>query len=217
MQGFLLRRDRGRPLQRSPERCPASRTRAGAHLKSAADDIQSLPDAEQAEAPILSDTNPHALRVESDAVVFDTDLDLLLPPTNRHDRPGGICMFDHVHQKLLAREDRNPQTNELEAPRMIVLPAYSGKRIDDGVTHVNDLLDWKESEPYCPILNEPRLYVAAHCRQAIWMFENYTGRGGEEGGCKDVADLARYIAQDEDLRYIEPGGRLVTGGFKDVY
>ena len=125
---------------------------------------------------------------------------------------GGVNLL-----KLLAREDRNPQTNELEAPRMIVLPAYSGKRIDDGVTHVNDLLDWKESEPYCPILNEPRLYVAAHCRQAIWMFENYTGRGGEEGGCKDVADLARYIAQDEDLRYLEPGGRLVTGGFKDGY
>lgn len=111
---------------------------------------------------------------------------------------------------LFAQEDRK-STGEIEGPRMLVIPAYSGKGIDDGVSHVNELLDWREDQPVCPFLNEPRLFVAASCQQFIWMLENYTDRGGEEGGCKDVADLARYMAQDMDLRYVEAGGHMKTG------
>jgi hypothetical protein len=116
---------------------------------------------------------------------------------------------------LLAREDRNPRTGELEAPRMVVLAAHTGKGIDDGINHVSELLDYDERQEVCPVINEPRLYVAQCCEQVDWMFTNYTGEGGEDGACKDPADLVRYMAQDEDLRFVAPGGKLITGGHKD--
>ena len=88
---------------------------------------------------------------------------------------------------------------------MELLPAYSGRGLDDGVNHVNELLSFDESQPVCPVLNEPQLYVSTRCEQVIWMFENYTGRGGEDGACKDPADLLRYVAQDDELIHVTPG------------
>jgi hypothetical protein len=116
---------------------------------------------------------------------------------------------------LFAEENRDPSGNVI-GPRMTLLPAYSGKGIDDGIGHVNELLDWDEREPFCPVLNEPRLYVSATCKQAIWMFEHYTNRDSE-GGCKDVADLVRYMAQDDDMRHVNDGGKLTCGGFKEGF
>jgi hypothetical protein len=45
------------------------------------------------------------------------------------------------------------------------------------------------------------------------MFENYTGRGGEKGACKDFADLARYMAtaQIEHVDETRNGGRRGQG------
>ena len=125
---------------------------------------------------------------------------------------GRVTLLD-----LFAREDRKVRTGELEAPRMVVLPAQTGRGIDDGINHVNELLDYDEREPICPVVNEPKLYVADCCEQVDWMFENYTGEGGEDGACKDPADLVRYIAQDDDLRHIVPGGKLKTRGFTEGY
>lgn len=121
---------------------------------------------------------------------------------------GRITLLD-----LFGREDLRPGTDIVEAGRMTVLTAYSGRGIDDGVNHVNELLDYDERQPLCPILNEPRFYVADNCEQVDWMFQHYTGEGGEDGACKDPADLVRYIAQDEDVRHLASGGKLKTGGF----
>ncbi len=74
------------------------------------------------------------------------------------------------------------------------------------------LLEYNEEQPVCPVLNEPKLYVADNCRQIMWMFENYTSLGGEEGGCKDPADLVRYMAQDDDARHVTQEGRIKTYG-----
>jgi hypothetical protein len=103
--------------------------------------------------------------------------------------------------------------NTVEGPRMPIVPAYSGRGIDDGMNHVNNLLDYREDEPLCPVMNEPRLYVAECCEQVDWAMQNYTGEGGESGACKDPADLIRYAAQCEDLRFVRPGaGRSIGGG-----
>jgi hypothetical protein len=117
---------------------------------------------------------------------------------------------------LFANEDKDSR-GVVVAGRMIVMEAYTGKGIDDGIAHVNELLDYKEQEPLCPVLNEPKLYVSSECKNLIWMFENYTNQGGEDAGCKDPADLARYIAQDSDMRFIDGTGKLVTGGFKEGF
>jgi hypothetical protein len=123
---------------------------------------------------------------------------------------GGVNLIS-----LFGDEQRNG-AGEIDGPRMLLLPAYAGKGIDDGIGHVQELLDWKEHEPFCPVLNEPRLYVSDTCKQTIWMFENYTNQGGEDGGCKDVADLVRYLAQDDDMRHVA-AGKMVTSGFKEGF
>jgi hypothetical protein len=117
---------------------------------------------------------------------------------------------------LFAEENKTP-SGEIVGPRMTVLPSYSGRGIDDGITHVNDLLSYNAQEPVCRIINEPRLYVANRCRNMIWMFENYTNQGGEESGCKDPADLVRYMAQDDDLRHIGETGFVRTTGFVEGF
>ena len=117
---------------------------------------------------------------------------------------------------LFGEEQRNPR-GELTGPRMLLLPAYSGRGIDDGMAHVNELLDYNQDEPLCPVLNEPRLHVSSTCRNLIWMFENYTGLGGEEAGAKDPADLVRYAAQDDDIRHVGQTGKLAVCGFKEGY
>lgn len=117
---------------------------------------------------------------------------------------------------LFAQEQKNGK-GEVIGPRMTLLPAYTGKGIDDGIMHVNELLSYDQTQPVCPVLNEPRLYVCRDCRNVIWMFENYTNQGGEDGGCKDPADLVRYIAQDDDVRHVADGGKMRVGGFREGF
>ena len=85
---------------------------------------------------------------------------------------------------------------------------------DDGLTQVNELLDWNQELPLMPVLNAPKLFVCEDAQQAIWMFQNFTGKGGSKGACKDFADLARYtaLAKLEYLDNAKAGGRP-GGGF----
>jgi hypothetical protein len=108
-------------------------------------------------------------------------------------------------------EAQRDDSGRVIADRMLLLPAYSGKGIDDGCGHVNDLLDYDESSEVLPLINEPRLFVVESCWQFRWAMTNYTGQAGEDGACKDFVDLARYMAQT-DLRHVSGEGRLpVTG------
>jgi hypothetical protein len=97
----------------------------------------------------------------------------------------------------------------LDEPMYFV--AASGQEKSIGFAHVNTLLWWDRDKPLCPRLNAPKLYVCEDCLQVIWMFSNYTDRGGERGGCKDFADLVRYMAL-ADLRYFESNEVQSWGG-----
>jgi hypothetical protein len=104
---------------------------------------------------------------------------------------------------------------------MVVESAYSGRQvgagenaqIGTGLSEVNELLDWDPTHPegLVPSINEPRLYVSAECEQVIWTLAHYTSRGGSRGGCKDFADLLRYMSLG-NLQYIGSGGLAATGG-----
>jgi len=100
---------------------------------------------------------------------------------------GGTCIIDEFD------EPQYDSTGKLIGPPMEFIPA-SGVNEDEGLSAVNDLLDWNQEQPLMPILNAPRLFVCEDAMQVRWMFENYTGRGGAKGACKDFADLARYMA-----------------------
>lgn len=117
---------------------------------------------------------------------------------------------------MFAEEDRRGD-GELEAPRMLVTPAFTGRDREEGLRAVNDLLYYDDQMPVVAMLNEPQLYVVDTCEQVDWVLTHFTGEGAEDDGGKDVADLLRYIGTTEDVRFIAPGGRLITGGFKDGF
>ena len=102
--------------------------------------------------------------------------------------------------------------NGEELPAMFIQPVTGhGKTIADGLPLVNDLLDWNKDEEFIPGINAPRLYVWEGCKQVRWMFENYTGRAGEEGACKEWADLMRHLAKAQPP-FIDPAGLKTRGG-----
>lgn len=119
---------------------------------------------------------------------------------------GGTCIVDEFADVQVDGNQR------VIGPAMDLIPA-SGVNIDEGIGLVNDLLDWNQEEPLVSLLNQPHLFVCEDCLQVRWMFENYTGRGGESGACKDPADLARYmaLARLEDVSGQPYGGREGRG------
>jgi len=117
---------------------------------------------------------------------------------------GGTCLID----KLVA-EQRNP-AGEVIGPAMLFYPA-SGVSIDEGVSMINSLLYWDKEREMVPILNAPRLFVSEECYNTRWALENWTGRDGEHGACKDPVDLVRYGALAE-FAYLSTDVLAVTGG-----
>jgi hypothetical protein len=117
---------------------------------------------------------------------------------------GGTCL-----QWELDKENRDEQGRIL-APKLFFRLA-SGVEIRDGLIALNTLLWWDTKQPLVPILNAPRLFVVRTAAQVIWAAETYTAEGGEDGACKDFADLLRYMATS-NLRFITAGGRVRTSG-----
>lgn len=118
---------------------------------------------------------------------------------------GGTCIVDE-----LARTQFKPGTQEVSAPAMR-FRLTSGVDTEEGITAINDTLFWNREEQLMPILNEPCVYVSEECRQFIWAAQNYTGKGGEKGACKDFIDLWRYIALAR-LRYLDATAMQTIGG-----
>lgn len=107
------------------------------------------------------------------------------------------------------QEEQRRDDGELLAPRLLLLPAQSGKNIETGCAMINDLLDYDDRVPLEKGVNEPRLYVLDRCQQVIWALLNYTGLD-PDGACKDWIDLLRYAVQSR-LSYWPAGGPRVSG------
>lgn len=120
---------------------------------------------------------------------------------------GGTCAIDEF------AEPQYDSTGKLIGPPMDFIQA-SGVNEEEGLTLVNELLDWNQEQPLMPVLNSPKLFVCEDAKQVIWMFENFTGKGGAKGACKDFADLVRYMALAK-LEHVEAGKYLGKpgGGF----
>lgn len=110
---------------------------------------------------------------------------------------GGTNLIEMFAAK---QEDRGQVLEGVE-----LIPAYTGRGDDNGTSAVQELLSVDDQQPLCAVVNEPKLYVSEAAQQVTWMFENFTGKGGEDGACKDPADLVRYVAQDDELVHVSPG------------
>lgn len=113
---------------------------------------------------------------------------------------------------LARRFDEPHQFGGRILPRMFIRGIVGhGHTVEDGLPLVNDLLDWDKDADYIPRINAPRLFVLDSCKQVRWMFENYTTKAGEEGACKEWADLMRHLAKANPT-YVEPGPVRTRGG-----
>lgn len=120
---------------------------------------------------------------------------------------GGVTLVT-----LFEDEQRAPD-GTIEGPSMPVIPAYSGRDIEEGIRAVNDLLDFDAEAPIVPLLNEPRLRISENCEQVDWSLSHYTGEGSESDGGKDTADVIRYVAMTEDLQYVDTKASRVRRGW----
>ena len=85
-----------------------------------------------------------------------------------------------------------------------------GVRIDEGVTLVNDFLDFDESRPV-GLDNSPRLFVHEDCKNLRFAMSTWTGQDGKKGACKDWCDLMRYFIL-AGATYIDGDDGVISAG-----
>jgi len=84
--------------------------------------------------------------------------------------------------------------------------------IDDGVSLINSALAYDTRAPVS-FLNKPKLKVCEDCENLIFSLENWTGKDGQKGACKDPVDCLR-MAFLKDIAYVDEeftGGRAGGG------
>ena len=85
-----------------------------------------------------------------------------------------------------------------------------GDVIADGVAKINDVLDYDEEQPVS-YLNSPRFFVSRACKNLIFSLQNWTGKDGTRGACKDPIDVLRYFVLS-DCEDMEEGTWETEGG-----
>lgn len=86
-----------------------------------------------------------------------------------------------------------------------------GVRIEEGITLINDLLDFNTEEEV-NALNCPRLYVHEDCKNLRFALATWTGRDAKHGATKDWVDVLRYFCLSGSS-YVNPNeGMLHEGG-----
>ena len=70
--------------------------------------------------------------------------------------------------------------------------AAPGDTVHEGVSLINDWLSYDTGKPVSA-LNQPKLYVSTRCKNVIYALQEWTGRDGKTGACKDPIDVLRYL------------------------
>lgn len=76
-----------------------------------------------------------------------------------------------------------------------------GDDIAEGVTQIQNALDYDESKPV-DFFNKPKLMVSEDCVNLIFALQTWTGQDGQKGACKDPLDCLRYKFL-RDVKYVE--------------
>jgi hypothetical protein len=66
-------------------------------------------------------------------------------------------------------------------------------RDEDPVALIDSAVRINPDAPLDPLMNWPRLLVSTACGNLIWALQNFTGRDGQKGACKDPVDCLKYF------------------------
>lgn len=117
---------------------------------------------------------------------------------------GGVSLMD------VFLDDQVDGDGRLVGPSMVFEQA-PGLSEDQGIMRINDLLSYRQDQPLCALLNEPKLYISEDCQNLIWALQTYTRHDGEKAACKDPIDCLRYFVTD-DSDFISDSSMKTSGG-----
>lgn len=111
----------------------------------------------------------------------------------------------------LARAETTTLIDDFSAIGIDFIPA-PGEEQAEGIDKINSALDFDTTRPVGP-LNQPRLYVSDRCRNTIFALQEWTGKDGKHGACKDPIDVLRYLVLSKPQHVGDATFRPVGGGF----
>jgi hypothetical protein len=112
------------------------------------------------------------------------------------DKPRAIEVYErHMDSRFgntptAKREGNTTMIEEFEDIDLEFLPA-PGEHLAEGIKLIETKLKYDESRPI-DSLNCPKYYIVEHCAAMIFAHQNWTGKDGDKGACKDPIDTARY-------------------------
>ncbi len=127
------------------------------------------------------------------------------------ERDGGASLIDRFEDEQVTSR------GIVDGPSLIFIPAPGLPENEgihgnqEGITGINDLLAFDETQPITPLINEPKLYISDACENLIWALQNYTGHDGSKAACKDPIDCLRYLVTS-DLDYLDDQTLGARGG-----
>ena len=89
--------------------------------------------------------------------------------------------------------------------------AASGVQIDQGISLINEALDYNVNEPLS-VVNEPKLYISKECGNLIDCMKEATPAGGEKNAYKDFIDCLRYLMLFRPEHVTDTSFAAVGGG-----
>ena len=166
---------------------------------------------------VLSETvkYPWHRRIISEAVSENEPLEDLREWVVERSMDSRFCNAEHAAEnggkclRQLYEEDQTTPDGRILTPSMLIREA-SGKDIEHGCGLITDLLAYEKDQDLIPHINAPRLWISEECTQVRWALENYTGRAGQAGACKEWIDVLRHLAEAAPL-YVTKGLQKAHG------
>jgi hypothetical protein len=85
------------------------------------------------------------------------------------------------------------------------------EHIDEGVSLINNLLDFERGEDD-KILEAPKLYLSEACGNTVFALKLWTGRDHRMGACKDPIDCLRFMATARLVGFSDADLMVYAGG-----
>lgn len=140
-------------------------------------------------------------------LIFERLIDPRAARNQNATEQGGIDLLTKLAQPS------KKATDGVDAAPMYFTPA-PGLDLREGISQLNELLYWDETQERVSIINAPRLFVSSACRNVIWALNNYclpTDQATTDDACEEPLDCLRYLVT-HGVRHIEPGGKIKTTG-----